>query len=503
MTSSEYTNKATTCLSAEQARLLFHGDVIARATDYKMWGKQTQPEVCVYDPQFELGGTTLTFPNLRLQLKKLRTLVNPEDGLMVNVLAGLDIPKLTSAIYPFVHARVLFGNLDRPHGDAGEGYTFSVCDFTRAREILIVYRNLFAPSQPQLSLTDLVARADQPNSFYYRNAGRMDGELANRVRERQLRLYGNNESGFLVLPLGWRLVETLELEDYQESRKADLRCVAEYFWQQYHYHPHAEMLRWRECSQFTPEVAQRILSHTEDFPGTPCQVFADTLAGTEGLEIHNYAIATGKKFRMTLPDLIFHLPDCKFYTSFGDSDEWNYALACSDWSKINLRRYFSDPLQPQPVPQLWEFIVQGLHDPRNINDVLARFLFGQCWQDSSGLKHFMVRPQGRIDHMLIAIEGRMSEPLAAIIKDNAYYHNLEKSTGGRALWQDSYHGVVVLPMGWRVPVRQSEEDREVCALCYQTLLEKRDIVDDRQTEYDLAKDVEQLSPPLELSGYKD
>lgn len=464
MTRYDYTKRATERINAGQAENLFHGKVYARVNDPACWGKQDEPELTVYAPVFQLGVGEYTFAQLCLRMKKLRTLIDPKTGLLVNVLAGFEMPELTSSIFPFQEARVLFGNTQF-HG--GTGCMLDVCDPQDAQNMLIVYHN----DEP-------VTNAD----------GRTLLEECNfackRTKSGCVRCVGDDRTGFIVMSLG----EYLGAVNEEEVRN----MAADYLWEKYQYDKVQEDKLWREKLTLTPEQVQSVVGG---------EASSREIDGKEIICVEKYSVSFNYRTEYTRIklDLALCLPNGEFTTRTSDDYEIYY-LKTEDWLLLGqeLKGYFQNPFELRKIPQLAEFICSGLP---------MQFLFGEAWRDQAGKTYFMPQTIDESSHMLVAfpVYRRNDQPefiWEQILKRAALYWQESYFSGQNTIpyAEPRFDVVAILPMGYRVPVLQTEYDRQGCAKCYRELLHQINQTNPERTEYNLAEEMAKLTPgsqPLE------
>lgn len=488
MKASEYTKKATVQLEPEQAQELFHGKVHAREPDYARWGEPPQPELCIYDPEFTFGARTVSFAELCLQMQKLRTLKDPSTGKPIDVLAGFDVPEILVNIYPFGEARVLFGKASRPACEA-RGCIFSVCDPRQASEMLIVYCNDDQPEGTAKPITEVIAKTERPEAYDKRNE-------SDYTKGTMFYASGDNSTGFLVMPLGWRLESWLDNSGRYRERKAhDLHSATRFLWRRYDYDARLEDKLWRRCFNLLPEQVQRVLSrgHAKDEELSwvkteyrncwqKCEVQCAGLPPrTRGFLVHNYPLSMWG-YQLPLENLPLHWPDCGFATKTGD-DALVQLLYGIPWTEdLPLEDYFQDPFELCDVPELASAIYPGLK---------AKFLFGKA-ERTCGQKYFTPTAPAEATHMLMGFayvdEDDKAGFFQAYLKYAALYWQIDSYDASllkdyRSWPQNPLHimnhgydnkvhlGVALLPLGWRVPFWQAKEDCERCAACYRELLQ--------------------------------
>lgn len=460
MTRYDYTKRVTERINAGQANNLFRGNVYARVNDYACWGQQEEPELTVYAPVFQLGLGEYTFAQLCLRMKKLRTLVDPKSGLPVNVLAGFEMPELTLGIFPFQEARVLFGNTQF-HG--GTGCMFDVCDPQDANVMLIVYHN------------------DEPVT---NAAGRMlleEYEHACREMNGYVSCVGDDYTGFIVMSLA----KSLGADDKKEVRN----MAADYLWEKYRYDKVQEEKLWREKFALTLEQVQSIVGG---------KVSSREVDGREIICVENYSVPFRYQNKLTQVelDLTLCLPNGEFWTQ--TSDDYDiYCLKTKNWStlKQELKEYFQDPFELREIPQLADFICLGLP---------MEFLFGEAWRDRAGKTYFMPRAIDESPHMLVAFpiyreDDHPELVWERILRRAALYwqENYFPGSFPYRIMEPRFDVVAILPMGYRVPVLQTEHDRQGCVKCYRELLHQINQTDPERTEYNLVKETAALAPELQ------
>lgn len=464
MTRHDYAKRTTTSITVGQANNLFRGNVYARVNDYACWGWQKEPELTVYAPVFQLGLGEYTFAQLCLRMKKLRTLVDPKSGLPVNVLAGFEMPELTLGIFPFQEARVLFGNTQF-HG--GTGCMLDVCDPQDANNMLIVYHN-----------DELVTNA----------AGRTlleEYELCKRTKDGYVSCAGDDRTGFIVMSLA----KSLGANDKKEVRN----MAADYLWEKYRYDKVQEEKLWREKFALTLEQVQSIVGG---------KVSSREVDGREIICVENYSVPFRYQNKLTQVelDLTLCLSNEEFWTQ--TSDDYDiYCLKTKDWSKLKqeLKEYFQDPFELREIPQLADFICSELP---------MEFLFGEAWRDRAGKTYFMPRAIDESPHMLVAFpiyrEDDQPELVwerilrrAALYWQESYFPGFSPARINVQHTGPRFDVVAILPMGYRVPVLQTEHDRQGCAKCYRELLHQINQTDPERTEYNLVKEAAALAPELQ------
>lgn len=458
MTRYDYTKRTTEGIIAGQARNLFHGDVHARVNDYACWGKQDEPELTVYAPVFRLGLGEYTFTQLCLRMKKMRTLIDPKTGLLVDVLAGFEMPELTLGIFPFQEARVLFGNTQF-HG--GTGCMFNMCDPQDAHDMLIVYHN----DEPA---TNAAGRTLLEEYEY----------VCKRAKDGYVRCVGDDRTGFIEMSLA----KSLGANDKEEVRN----MAADYLWERYQYDKVQEDKLWREKFALTPEQIQSIVGG---------EVSSREIEGKEVICVEKYSVFFSYRAEFTQMelDLTLCLPNGEFTTQ--TSDDYDiYCLKTKDWSTLEQKpkEYFQDPFELQEIPQLAEFICPGLP---------MEFLFGEAWRDQAGKTYFMPRGIDESSHMLVAFPiyrwNDQPELVWERILRRAVLYWQESYFPGRIVIpraEPRFDVVAILPMGYRVPVLQTEYDRQGCAKCYRELLHQINQTNPERTEYNLVEETAELTP---------